>query len=608
MASWTARFREVGRLEPSALSPTLALPSAVGYAIPLLVGWASHHLADGVAASAGALIVGFANFGGSYRARSGVLLVTTLTAGIAALVGGAVGSSGVATVVIISLWGFGSGFLVAYGPRPAFVGLLSTWALLLASDLHLHGEAVLHETRLVLAGGAVQLLVEMSVWPLRRDAPERRSVANAYASLARCARTPGFETLQASAQALQAAVETVGQSGSSERKRTALRSAIEQGEWIRLELAALAGLDRQEVLDAAAEVLEALATHGDPSSLLEVLDARVRDVPDPVASQRAQALSRWTTAAVTGSVIEVPVPSTRQRPIEVLRAEWHLDSSTLRHALRLGAALAVACAVYRGFSLGSGYWVPLTVLFVLKPDYGTTMSRAVGRAVGTGVGVTIAWVVVTPFSPSDGVIVALLAVLAFGAYAVFSANYALFSVLLAVLIALLVQFSGGSPVGALGYRLVDTAVGTAVALVAITVWPSREVVRTRQALATYVTLEGHWVDSALEACGDGDPGGARSARLATRAARSDAHEAVRRALADAPGRRLGERPLPRRPRRHGHGQRERLGHRRRRPRGHPAPGSRALGAAPRVGRAVRGRHRHPPRPADAGRAPPRGGG
>ena len=540
--SW-ARLREVLRLDPSLLAPATALSSAIGYAIPLAIGLATHHLADGVAASAGALIVGFANFGGSYRVRAGVLLVTTVTAGIAALAGGLAGPSAAGTVIVMSLWGFAAGLLVALGTQAAFVGMLSTWTLLLAGDLNLHGAAVLHETWLILAGGAVQMLVVVATWSFRPYAPERRAVAGAYASLARCAWSPSSEMLQDCAGGLQAAAQVVGGLAPASGERNSLRGKVEQGEWIRLEIAALARLDARAVLDAAADVLEVLAAGGSSSAPLAVLEAKVSELPDPAARQRAQALARWIVAAAQGAVTDVPRSDTKTRPFEMLRAEVGMQSSTFRHAVRLGASLAVAGALYRGLSLGSGYWVPLAVLFVLKPDYGTTVSRALGRAVGTAVGVTIAWLIVTPFSPSDGLIVVLLAVLAYGAYAVFSASYALYSVLLAVLVALLVQFSGGSPVGALGDRLVDTTVGTAVALVAISVWPTREAARTLEGLAAFVDTEGQWVDAAIEAYGGGDRGALRSARLAARPARSEAYDAVRRALTDSPRRRPDDRPL-----------------------------------------------------------------
>ena len=158
-------------------------------------------------------------------------------------------------------------------------------------------------------------------------------------------------------------------------------------------------------------------------------------------------------------------------------------------------------------------------------------------------GVTIAWAIVTFSSPSGGAIVAMLALLAFAAYAVFPANYALFSVVLVVLIALLVEFSGGSPVGALVDRILDTALGTAIALAAFIVWPTREMPRTLECLAEYVAAEGQWLDAILNAYAGDDLQPLRSTRLAARRARTEAWDAVRRALAEPPRRRPDDRPL-----------------------------------------------------------------
>ena len=446
------RLREVARLDRSRLAVAAAVPSAVGYAVPLVAGLAAGHVADGIAASAGALIVGFANLGGRYRVRSATLLAATLAAGVAALLGGLAGPSGVATVVLMGVWGFAGGLLVSLGTRIAFVGMLSTWALLLAGDLNLHGAAVLHEAWLITAGGLTQTVIAVAVWPLRPFGAERRAVADAYRALAAYARAPDTAALQSTAAALAAAAETVGAGPSLPGERGTLRALVEQGEWVRLELAALS---RSEVpgvngtLGAAARALDAIAAGSDPAPSLTDLTRTARGIGEPAARRRAVSLVEWIAAAGRQSHAGAPGAAQRRHPLHVLRAELTLRSSAFRHAARLSVALVVAGIVYRGLSLGSGYWVPLTVLFVLKPDYGTTMARGIGRAAGTMAGVTIAWAIVTLFSPSSGAIVALLALLACVAYAVFPANYALLSVVLTVLIALLAEFSGGSPAGAL---------------------------------------------------------------------------------------------------------------------------------------------------------------
>ena len=534
-------------MDRSRLAVAAAVPSAAGYTVPLVAGLAAGHVADGIAASAGALIVGFANLGGRYRVRSATLLAATLAAGVAALLGGLAGPSGVATVVLMGVWGFAGGLLVSLGTRIAFVGMLSTWALLLAGDLNLHRAAVLHETWLITAGGLTQTVIAVAAWPLRPFGAERRAVADAYRALAAYARAPGTAALQSTAAALAAAAETVGAGPALPGERGTLPALVEQGEWVRLELAALSRSDVPGVngtLGAAARALDAIAAGSDPAPSLTDLARSARGIGEPAARRRAVSLVEWIAAAGRQSHAGALGAAPRRHPLHVLRAELTLRSSAFRHAARLSVALVAAGIVYRGLSLGSGYWVPLTVLFVLKPDYGTTMARGIGRAAGTMAGVTIAWAIVTPFSPAPGAIVALLALLACVAYAVFPASYALFSVVLTVLIALLAEFSGGSSAGALLDRIVDTAAGTAIALGAITLWPTREAPRTLEFLARYVTAEGRWLDAILNAYSGGDDRQSlRATRLAARRARTQAWDAVRRALAEPPRRRPDGRPL-----------------------------------------------------------------
>lgn len=508
------------RVDRSRLALATAVPSAVGYSIPLVAGLAAGHAADGVAASAGALIVGFANLGGRYRIRLATLLATTVAAGIAVLLGGLAGPSGLATVVLMSLWGFAAGLLVTLGTRAAFAGMLSTWALLLGGDLHLHGMAVLHEAWLITAGGLVQTVIAIAAWPLRPFAAERRAVADAYRALAACARAPGTAVFAETRAALAAAAETVGESAALAGGRGTLRALVEQGEWIRVELVALSHLDvpgAAQILGAASSALDAIAAGGDTAPPLADLTHSAGTIDDPAARRITASLVVRILAAVRESHAGAPGPAPRPNPLAALRAELTLRSSVFRHAVRLSVALMVAGVVYRGLSLGSGEWVPVTVLFVLKPDYGNTVARGIARAAGTMAGVIIAGDIVTLFSPAHGTIVVLLALLACAGYALFPANYALFSVVLTVLVALLADFSGGSPASALGDRIVDTAIGTAIALAAFALWPTREQPHALQCLARYVTAEGRWLDAILAAyTGIDARQSVRSARLAAR--------------------------------------------------------------------------------------------
>jgi hypothetical protein len=101
------------------------------------------------------------------------------------------------------------------------------------------GQAVLHEAWLITAGGLVQTMVALATRPLRPFAAKRRAVGDAYPVFAAYARAPTTAALQSTAAAVAAATETVGADSAQTGERGALRTLVEQVEWVRLELAAL---------------------------------------------------------------------------------------------------------------------------------------------------------------------------------------------------------------------------------------------------------------------------------------------------------------------------------------------------------------------------------
>jgi hypothetical protein len=74
----------------------------------------------------------------------------------------------------------------------------------------------------------------------------------------------------------------------------------------------------------------------------------------------------------------------------LLAANLTLGSIACRHAIRLAVAATVALALARALRLPHGYWVPLTALWLLRPDFGSTFTRGVQRYAGTTAGAVLA--------------------------------------------------------------------------------------------------------------------------------------------------------------------------------------------------------------------------
>ncbi|HXF00231.1 MAG TPA: FUSC family protein [Solirubrobacterales bacterium] len=150
-----------------------------------------------------------------------------------------------------------------------------------------------------------------------------------------------------------------------------------------------------------------------------------------------------------------------------LRAGLDLHRATLRHAVRFGAALAIGVAIYRlvGFH-DHGYWVPLTILFVLKPEASQTSERIAMRAAGTAMGLVLATAVAEVLSDAVIPTTIVLTIAAALAYALLAIEYALFTTAITVYVVLLTDTLGSSAFDAAGERALGTVLGILVAALA----------------------------------------------------------------------------------------------------------------------------------------------
>jgi hypothetical protein len=156
-----------------------------------------------------------------------------------------------------------------------------------------------------------------------------------------------------------------------------------------------------------------------------------------------------------------------------LRANLTLRSTSARHALRFGAALAAGVATYWLLGMHEhGFWVPLTVLFVLRPEEDETFRRLILRAIGTAVGLVVA-TALSFWLNDDGIALAIaLTVATAFAYGLLTVQYALFTTAITVYAVLLADTLGEPALRAAGQRAGATAIGIAIAAAAFLLLPN----------------------------------------------------------------------------------------------------------------------------------------
>ncbi len=161
--------------------------------------------------------------------------------------------------------------------------------------------------------------------------------------------------------------------------------------------------------------------------------------------------------------------------VRALVSNLTLSSTSARHALRFGAALGAGVGAYWLLGMKEhGFWIPLTILFVLRPEEEEeeeeTFHRLILRAVGTALGLVIA-TALSFWLNGDGIALAVALTVATGfAYGLLTVQYALFTTAITVYAVLLADTLGEPALTAAGQRAGATAIGIAIAAAAFLLW------------------------------------------------------------------------------------------------------------------------------------------
>ncbi|MEH1793480.1 FUSC family protein [Nostoc sp.] len=167
--------------------------------------------------------------------------------------------------------------------------------------------------------------------------------------------------------------------------------------------------------------------------------------------------------SITQRDISPPAQSEPIAIIDTLRQNFTFESVLFRHALRLALIVTFAELLASILPLPRGYWITLTALVALKPNFGGTSETTVQRVIGTIFGGIIGITLVLLLKNTLAIAVCFL-LLVFVAMAVRSLSYSIFIILLTPAIILLLNLisGGGWEVGVL--RIVDSLVGGVLAL------------------------------------------------------------------------------------------------------------------------------------------------
>jgi uncharacterized membrane protein YccC len=512
MLTWLRELAAtVGKFDRSALEPGYALRCTAGVAIPLLIAASLGQPALGVPAAIGAFITGFTSLQGIYRTRLTAILAAAVGMSATSFIGALAAHSTVALVAATAVAGYALGTVGQMSPVAATVALNSFVAFVLFSSRPLSPAAAAQESGLVLAGGLIQAILFLIVWPTARSGVERAALADVYRKLAAYARSiatgsPSLPPITpfATARQVLADPQPLARAGDIAR----FNRLLEDSESIRKRLGALAAASGAQATrsEIAARTLSIAGALDSIAGALISSKAGIEtfDLPPAGALEFAGAsdLTEHVRDALEAATMlasgKLPKFDLLSRPRPGPYTQNHIDWIS-RDSLRFSLVLAVAMVLGRHFEADRGYWIPLTAALVLKPDFQTTFVRGAARIGGTLVGAVVASLVIALVHGHPALQIFGILLTAAAAYVTFNPNYALYTVAITSFVVIVLGMRGLPGTTTIDARLLDTLAGGALAMIGYVMLPSWEHKRTRALLADLLDAQRRLAGAILRA-------------------------------------------------------------------------------------------------------------
>lgn len=515
MTWWTTLLRngrEGLRVERALADRTAIARAAIALVVAVLLGEMLDSPVAAAMISVGTFLCGIATLLSPLRHHAVNALTMALALTGMAVIGALVHAQTWLFLLVLVLAAGGAGLWRALGRAPGIRACLCVIGLLITGDLSPTTADGLLMAGWIAAGAGLVVLAQLFPPYGNRHPAQRQGLAKVYDALANSAGTPddpvGPAPFTAARRALEvlpqhsrpAAAALFGLLGEAERLRRVLETVRNQD-----------GIPAPAVSCALTGIARTVET-GQPHEITEAtwerLDSWMRDSPSQspralvTRLREAERLAHLSTEDRMGDAMwphaEIPGMHTARGPLrrttDRLLAELTPRAPIFRHSVRLaGGVLAgevIGRAVGDWGGLGTpahGFWVALTTMLVLFPDYGTTISRGWGRAAG-GVlgGLLAASLAQIGWSPVG--LVVMSTVLGVAAFLTLRTGQMMLNLWLTTWIVFLVQRVGGLPIPTAWARAADTVVGALLAMVVFLAWPTWSARRLRDHLAQWLQI------------------------------------------------------------------------------------------------------------------------
>lgn len=526
MAKAYSFWAQSTKFDPSKMDPWVALRNALGVSLSMLLGSVLGSPAIGLAIAIGALNVCYSDRSDAYITRGRRMFTAACFSAVAVFAGAVAANNPLLFFIFLTLISFFCGMLVVVDTVAADIGVMVVATYLIFSAQALTPAVAFALGLYALLGGMLQAFMSVALWPLRKYKPERRALSHLYTEIASLALTSGNPMMAplGSARSIETQTQLAALAGSTQTEARRYRSLLSQAERLRITFLSLNRLRRRllregkayasvsllnEILQLTADLLRAVAevinfgpVRGvGPMYMAEIQTriTRIRDEsikePSPfytavindlvyqleaMAGQLRAVLE--LTAKTTPEGMEAAERLEAAKPLHLrywsalaaIQANFTFKSPGFRHAIRLAVCMIVGEVISHAFKISRPYWLPMTIVVILKPDYASTLNRSFLRMAGTLVGLIVATALFHYLPSGHATAVILVFAFTFLVRWAGPSNYGIFAICVSGLVVVLIGLTGVEPKDVIWARGVNTLLGGAVALGVYWLWPTSE--------------------------------------------------------------------------------------------------------------------------------------
>ena len=518
-------LRAVGSYQPSASGWPSAFRRGLLVAVIVAVGAATGQFPTAATIAIGALNLGLVDAAVPRRLLAQALFaVTIITSVIAFLSASLAGTWLIVPLLMVLAYAtgaIGSAGLIAF--NTTFMALVT--GVLFTNDPG-DWQASAHLAFLVLIGSMLQCASSLIAWRYEREAAIRRGIANLITEM-RLLATSKDQISKYHLRAATAAMNVeklIDDARLSPGRDQRYRELFTDLSWTRLCISNWIGTGQptdgqrdavaQSLMAVDADVRKRLPTHprehvvtnvgadsGAPaweilSDQLAALESSAKDFHQHIFEVSDQPLTSENAAESRDRRDTNRAAANAADAVARRSSIWPMlkpGSRGFRHALRLSAAVGLSEAIVLWFHIDRGYWVALTVVMVVKPDFSTTLVRGILRIVGTTAAVIVAGAVLNATHNPQWLMVLLLIASAPLTMRWMTANYAFASFAIGITVLLLIE--AGEPSGAtIMLRLENTLIGVVISVLAYLLLPVWSGDNVRSLVAKAVASHEKWAN------------------------------------------------------------------------------------------------------------------